>query len=181
MKVKKIIVRHPLNIGDQSDPPLREKVSSSVVLDKRMAPISQAKQQSDEGKLISETLKSMNGLDDYLNQYGPHFTDKLADWATHQMVNGSGENHHWSTSDIEKSFARMGLQKPESMTWGDAMYSSNMHYADYYGKSLPTEKDCLIQAHADLTDIDGYPGKIFNRWYSDMLGKHVDVPWSDFI
>ena len=108
-------------------------------------------------------------------------TDKLADWATHQMVNGSGENHHWSTSDIEKSFARMGLQKPESMTWGDAMYSSNMHYADYYGKSLPTEKDCLIQAHADLTDIDGYPGKIFNRWYSDMLGKHVDVPWSDFI
>lgn len=43
------------------------------------------------------------------------------------------------------------------------------------------EADCIKQAYADAEDPDGYPGKIFNRWFSDVLGKKVTVPWEEFI
>lgn len=87
------------------------------------------------------------------------------------------------TENLTEDFAfeRFGLTKPEEITWGDIAYAANMHYADCFGVSLKTETDCVRQAYADAADPDGYPGKIFNRRFADVLGSKKAVPWDDFI
>lgn len=131
---------------------------------------------------ISRAIASMDDYDEYVKKHGAHFTDDLADWASKQMDNAHGDkSHHWSTADVKSAFERLGYKKPEESTWGDAAYSANMHYADYFGESLKTEADCIKQAYADVTDPDGYPGKVFNRWAADVAGKKMDVPWDNFI
>lgn len=126
--------------------------------------------------------EAMQGLIKYKAKHGSHFTDDLSSWASKQMQNAHGEaNHHWSVADVKSAFERFGLSKPEEITWGDVAYAANMHYADYFGMSLKTETDCVRQAYADAADPDGYPGKIFNRWFADVLGKKISVPWDDFI
>ena len=103
-------------------------------------------------------------------------------WASEQMTNAHGDPaHHWGVEDVKSAFERLGFKKPEENTWGDVVYSANMHYADYYGTTLKTEAECVKQAYADVADPDGYPGKIFNRWCADVIGKKVNVPWENFI
>ena len=136
-----------------------------------------------EGKdVIGDTLASMAGYEEYIAKYGTHFNDSLATWASEKMTNSHGDaNHHWSVEDVKSACERLGLKKPEESTWGDVAYSANMHYADYFGSSLKSEADCIKQAYADVSDPDGYPGKIFNRWTSDIIGKRVKVPWKNHI
>lgn len=132
--------------------------------------------------VISAALTAMNGYNDYVTKHGSHFTDDLAKWASEQMTNAHGDPaHHWGIEDVKSAFERLGFKKPEENTWGDVAYSANMHYADYYGTTLKTEAECVKQAYADVADPDGYPGKIFNRWCSDVIGKKMHVPWDEFI
>lgn len=119
----------------------------------------------------------------YREKHGEHFSDKLAVWASKLMKNNQhGEaGHSWTVDEVKAAFEKLGLTKPAQSTWGDVTYSANMAYADYYGISLKTEADCIKQAYADAADPDGYAGKIFNRWLSDVMGKNVKVSWSDFL
>lgn len=172
MKIRKVIVReHSVN----------EPVDNEHLHEPRTEPEKWDEDTSESPRdVFGKALKAMSGYDAYVKKHGDHFTNELAEWATQRMENGTGDTHHWSAGYVMKAFARMGLQKPEDKTWGDAMYSANMHYADYFKKSLPTEQDCLKQAYAELTDVDGYPGQIFSRWCADMVKKKVDVPWNLF-
>ena len=132
--------------------------------------------------VIGAALTAMNGYNDYVTKHGSHFTDDLAKWASEQMTNAHGDPvHHWGVEDVKSAFERLGFKKPEENTWGDVAYSANMHYADYFGTTLKTEAECVKQAYADVADPDGYPGKIFNRWCADVIGKKVNVPWGNFI
>lgn len=132
--------------------------------------------------VIGAALTAMNGYNDYVTKHGSHFTDDLAKWASEQMTNAHGDPaHHWGVEDVKSAFERLGFKKPEENTWGDVAYSANMHYADYYGTTLKTEAECVKQTYADVADPDGYPGKIFNRWCADVIGKKVNVPWENFV
>lgn len=118
----------------------------------------------------------------YEEKYGEHFNDKLAVWASKQMQNAHGEkSHSWTVEEVKSVFASLGFVKPEKITWGDAAYAANMAYADYYGGSLKTDADVIRHAYEDISDPDGYPGKVFNRWLSDVMGKQMQVKWSDFV
>lgn len=118
----------------------------------------------------------------YEEKYGEHFNDKLAVWASKQMDNARGEKaHSWNVEQVKGAFASYGFAKPETSTWGDATYAANMAYADYYGGSLKSEAEVIRHAHEDIADPDAYPGKVFNRWLADVMGKSVEVPWADFI
>lgn len=118
----------------------------------------------------------------YKEKYGEHFNDTLAVWASKRMDNAHGDkSHSWSVEEVTSTFAKLGLQKPEGSTWGDVTYAANMAYADYFGGSLKTDVDVIKHAFEDVSDPDGYPGKVFNRWLSDVMGKDIAVPWSEFL
>lgn len=118
---------------------------------------------------------------DYKMKHGEHFTEELAAWASGKMKNVSGEAHTWTTDQVRAAFGQLGLTLPKDTTWGDATYAANMAYADYFGKSLYSEADCIRHAHAELADPDGYPSKTFSRWLADNMGLGIDVDWAKFV
>lgn len=140
-------------------------------------------QEPDESKEKTSEFWDDPDYRKYKSMHGEHFCDKLAVWASKQMRNNAhGEpGHSWTVEEVKGAFEKLGLQKPATSTWGDVTYSANMAYADYYGHSLKTDVDVIKQAYADVTDPDGYPGKIFNRWLSDVMGKQVKVPWANYL
>lgn len=138
--------------------------------------------QKSRKEFITDTLEAMQGYKDYVEHHGYHFTDKLAEWVSHKMKNRNGDNeHHWSVSDVKGAFEKLGFKKPEHSTWGDATYAANMAYADYLGHSVKSDVDAVRHGYDDIADPDGYPGKVFNRWTSDVIGMSIDVPWEMFI
>lgn len=118
----------------------------------------------------------------YLNKHGVHFCDTLAIWASEKLKNKHGDSKHlWSVEEVKAAYNNLGLLKPENVTWGDATYSANNTYANFFGETLRTEIDVLKHSNADLFDTNNYSGKTFNRWLSDVMGLKVNVPWSSFV
>lgn len=117
----------------------------------------------------------------YEKMYGKHFSGKLAEYASRNMRNVSGAVHSWTEEQVRGAFGQMNMMLPKEMTWGDATYAANMAYADYYGKTLMNEVDCLKHAYAYLADVDGYPTKTFTQWMADNMEKGIDIDWTQFI
>lgn len=53
-------------------------------------------------KIIKKISKSLTPKEQYLEKYGKHFTIKLADFASEQMVNSDGTSKHWDVSDVKQ-------------------------------------------------------------------------------
>lgn len=53
-------------------------------------------------RIIKKISKSLTPKEQYLEKYGKHFTIKLADFASEQMVNSDGTNKHWDVSDVKQ-------------------------------------------------------------------------------
>lgn len=53
-------------------------------------------------RIIRKISKSLTPKEQYLEKYGKHFTIKLADFASEQMVNSDGTNKHWDVSDVKQ-------------------------------------------------------------------------------
>lgn len=181
-RLRYIVVKHEQ--GDTTEHEARHEHTGHEYKDEHEPATHHDHEAWERGKhdAIGAALTAMSGYNDYAAKHGSHFTDELAKWASEQMTNAHGDPaHHWSVEDVKSAFERLGFKKPEENTWGDVAYSANMHYADYYGTTLKTEAECVKQAYADVADPDGYPGKIFNRWCADVIGKKVNVAWENFI
>lgn len=130
---------------------------------------------------IKNALESVEGYGQYVEKHGKHFTDELAEKASKLMENRNGLYHSWGVDEVKIAFERMGLEKPDGYTWGDATYAANMAYADFYGSSLKTEQDCVKYAYDLMSDIDGYDGMILNRYIADLMGNEIKMDWSKYI
>ena len=111
-------------------------------------------------KIIKKMSKSLTPKEQYLEKYGKHFTIKLADFASEQMVNSDGTNKHWDVSDVKQIIDELGYIIPISSTIGDIIYTANMAHADFYPLLLKDAKSCIIYAMEVANDKDGYEGKI---------------------
>lgn len=118
----------------------------------------------------------------YKEKHGVHFNDTLAMWASKHLDNKHGDkNHTWSVEEVKAAYSKLGLLKPEHVTWGDAAFAANSAYANFYGETLRTDIDVLRHSNADISNMQGYSGQSFNRWLSDVMGLGTAVPWKDFI
>lgn len=116
----------------------------------------------------------------YINTHGYHFNDKLAMWASRQMINEDGSLHSWKVMDCEAKAIELGISIPTTSTSADFTYTANMAYADFY-PTLISEKGCLIYANIVANDPDGYEGIQFSRWLADIIRKKVNVPWGEVV
>lgn len=129
----------------------------------------------------ANALMSAKGYSAYVKKHGYHFTDALAEHVSKMMVNASGQQHSWTTSQVKKSMESLGLTIPKSVTPGDAAYLANMYYADMYPDPLKDEASCLRAAYKVANDPDGYEGLIFCRWTADVIGKAIKIDWEKFV
>lgn len=77
-------------------------------------------------KIIKKISKSLTPKEQYLEKYDKHFTIKLADFASEQMVNSDGTNKHWDASDVKQIIDELGYIIPISSTIGDIIYTANI-------------------------------------------------------
>ena len=52
-------------------------------------------------KIIKKISKSSTFKEQYIEKYSKHFTIKLADFASEQIVNSDGTNKHLDVSDLQ--------------------------------------------------------------------------------
>ena len=132
-------------------------------------------------KIIRKISKSLTPKEQYLEKYGKHFTIKLADFASKQMVNSDGTNKHLDVADIKQIIDELGYIIPLSSTIGDIIYTANMAYADFYPLLLKDAKSCVRYAMEVAGDKDGYEGIQFCRWMADVKNKNLEIDWNSFI
>ena len=132
-------------------------------------------------KIIRKISKSLTPKEQYIEKYGKHFTIKLADFASGQMVNSDGTNKHWDVSNIKQIIDELGYIIPLSSTIGDIIYTANMAYADFYPLLLKDAKSCVRYAMEVAGDKDGYEGIQFCRWMADVKNKNLEIDWNSFI
>ena len=132
-------------------------------------------------KIIKKIFKSFTPKEQYIEKYGKHFTIKLADFASQQMVNSDGTNKHQDASDVDQIIDELGYIIPISSTVGDIIYTANMAHADFYPLLLKDAKSCVIYAMEVANDKDGYEGIQFCRWMADVKNKDLEIDWKSFI
>ncbi len=113
----------------------------------------------------------------YIHHEGYHFNPHTLDVAMSKMVNRDGSHHKWSREEVSAAFEKMKQPLMNGYTLCDATYLANMFYADYFSSSIKTEQECLDMAADFMTDIDGYKGRIFHYWLSDIMVEGCVVDW----
>lgn len=116
----------------------------------------------------------------YISQNGYHFNCKLADFVTKShLVNANGTQHNWTSAQVK---AALGMPElPPHITWGDAAYLANWIYSDNVPEPYATDADVIVATKRYMKDKDGYDGMVFMRFLTDMIGRHQNVDWSEFL
>lgn len=133
----------------------------------------------------ANALMSAKGYLDYVEKYGYHFTEALAEHASGMMENANGQKHTWTAAQVKKAMEGLGLMSfmtaKSKSTLGDVTYAANMYYADLFPDPLKDEASCLKAAWKAAVDPDGYEGIIFCRWTADAIGKAIHIDWEKFV
>lgn len=120
----------------------------------------------------------------YLRYNGPHFNQKLLDFATSHMTVKSGSIEQQLVPIKREEVDRILKENIITLKNNqllDYVYVANMCKADFLGSSIPDNLHMAKYIRDVIDDVDGYDGIVFNRWYADMSRKGIVVNWEDMI
>lgn len=129
--------------------------------------------------------KFPSGMEEYLAQYGWHFSKKMCDWAVSNMykTDSSGKKNKitkLTKESIDRLLESNGI-KLENKFGYDYVFVANMCKADYLGSSVSDEQHLALFVKDYVDDPDGYPELPFTRFYSDCIGSGTPIIWEDLI
>lgn len=116
----------------------------------------------------------------YLRYNGPHFSEKLCEYATSMMMRDGRPIKPFSREEVD-NILRANNIKLENNELYDHVFVANMCKADYLGKSIANEKYLAMYIKDVIDDEDGYEGLPFNRWYADMSKKGKPIDWNNYL
>ena len=130
--------------------------------------------------------KMPSGMDEYLSNYGWHFSKKLCDFAVSRMKKkNSSSGKEEAITPITKEQVDELLKKYnvsiERKEGYDCVFVANMCKADYLGSSVPNEQYLALFIKDYVDDPDGYNGLPMTRWYADIIGSGTPVIWEDML
>lgn len=121
----------------------------------------------------------------YLRYYGPHFNEKLCEFAVSMMEKKDSTGKMRKITPYTKaqvdailSSNRIILQNNQLY---DHVYVANMCKADLLGSSVEDEAHLAKYVKDVIDDDDFYDGIVFNRWYADMCRKGIVIDWKEMI
>jgi len=124
------------------------------------------------------------GMDRYLNNYGPHFNKKLYEEAASRMykrVNGKKEYiQPYTKEQVDRLLESYNIKLDNNKMY-DACYVASMCLADYLGSSITDEKHLAMFIKDMVDDPDAKSGFIFNRFYADCMFMDRPVEWEDML
>lgn len=126
---------------------------------------------------------------DYIDLYGMHFTQELANDAILQLDNPY--KNYISVEEVNKWLLEnnTALSLLNNSTLGDMLYITNMFYIYFYivhkddtDKRIKLTKDqCMQIAIRQLGNVNSYEGQIFAQWLTDCEEKDVHIDWKKYI
>ena len=121
------------------------------------------------------------GMEEYLSNYGWHFSKKMAECAISMMRDRNGAKVKMKDKQqVDDALKVAGADLSEIKGY-DAVYVEAMARSDFYGSSIQTEQQ-LSKFVADyICDKDGYDGVAFNRFYADTIRKGEPIFWEDML
>lgn len=126
-----------------------------------------------------------SGMEEYLSNYGWHFSKKMADWACSKMykTDSAGRRTYiipWTKDEVDSLLTRYGLIIYKDYGY-DYVYVANMAKADFMGSSIIDEQHIALFVKDYIDDGDGYKTVAFTRFYADCIGKGLPINWTDMI
>lgn len=122
-----------------------------------------------------------SGMERYLEFYGWHFSKKMEEWASKQMVKDDKQAiSPYSKEELENMFSSYGISIQGGVTY-DALYIANMCKADFLGSAIVDDMHLLLYVKNVIEDPDGYDGLPFTRFYADCIGSGKPIQWEDML
>lgn len=127
--------------------------------------------------------KKPEGMINYLRYNGPHFNEKLCDFAVSKMAKKSNGREvpitPFTKKEVDTMLGNYGITL-ENNNLRDYVYVANMCKADFLGSSIEDNLHVARYIKDVIDDDDAYDGIVFNRWLADMARKGEPIDWDDF-
>jgi hypothetical protein len=127
--------------------------------------------------------KKPEGMINYLRYNGPHFNEKLCDFAVSKMTKKSNGREvpiiPFTKKEVDTMLGNYGITL-ENNNLRDYVYVANMCKADFLGSSIEDNLHVARYIKDVIDDDDAYDGIVFNRWLADMARKGEPIDWDDF-
>lgn len=129
--------------------------------------------------------KFPSGMEDYLSQYGWHFSKKMCEYATSRMYkkDANGKKSYispWSKDSVDNLLYKYNI-KVENKTAYDYVYVANMALSDFMNSSIMDEQHLALFIKDYVDDPDAYEGMPFTRYYADCIGSGSPINWEDML
>lgn len=119
------------------------------------------------------------GMDDYMEDYGWHFSKALCMEAVKAMRDRNGnEVKPRDKAQLEEMLRVNNIKIPTPKGY-DLVYLDAMLRADYFGSSITTEQQLMKMIGDYMNDPDGYDGRLFAHYYADRLRMGWPIMWED--
>ena len=126
-----------------------------------------------------------SGMEEYLSQYGWHFSKKMCEWAVSRMYKRNSLDkkipiQSWNKDSVDKLLNKYGVTIENKIGY-DYVFAANMCIAEYYGSSIIDEQHVALFIKDYVDDPDGYEELPFTRFYADCIGSGVPINWEDML
>lgn len=126
-----------------------------------------------------------SGMEEYLSQYGWHFSKKMCEWAVSRMYKRNSLDkkipiQSWNKDSVDKLLNKYGVTIENKIGY-DYVFAANMCIADYYGSSIIDEQHVALFIKDYVDDPDWYEELPFTRFYADCIGSGVPINWEDML
>lgn len=122
-----------------------------------------------------------SGMNEYLSNYGWHFSKKLCEYAVKKMTDRLGKKITPYTKEQVEALMKQFNVQVENNEGYDAVYVANMAKADYMGSSITTEQHLMLYVKDFLDDKDGNKTKALDHYYADCIAGGKVVMWEEML
>lgn len=112
------------------------------------------------------------GFLNYLRYFGPHFNNKLCEFACNNL-----EKKEYTKEKLDQLLQAYNIQIKNSKLL-DYVYLANWCKSVLFGSSIVDEKHLALFVK-DMFDKEG--DLIFNRWYADMAKLGIPIEWENML
>lgn len=123
----------------------------------------------------------MTAFEEYIDQYGPHFSKRLYEWAVSMIRDRNGGKVAPMTKEQVDEFLKARGVTLKGGKGHDVAYVYQMARADYYGSSITDDTHLAMFVRDYIDDPDGSPAKAFDHFVVDCKSKGEPVFWDDMI
>lgn len=125
--------------------------------------------------------KFPSGQEEYLSNYGWHFSKKACEEAVSKMRGKDGKKiEPYSKEKVDALLKQNNIELKNDAAY-DSVYVCNMAIADYWGSLITTTQQLAIFIRDYIDDPDGYEGKAFTRYCADCIGSGYPIIWEDIM